>query len=499
MKKVRFLFLATTTLLLFTAVFFTSFKIAPEETVFKNILSEIKELNTKEHVPTSEFKKGEVNLTTLNQYLKTTQKGFVIQLPSNTNIPTPVVDDGKIFVSGGFGSKQYFAFDAKTGKSVWAVNTSDDGPSSGVIDSDVLVFNTESCTIFAIDKKSGEMLWSYYLGDPLMSMPTVANGKVFTAYPAGYFNKFANNNSAERINPSHVLIAIDLKTGKIEWQKWIDSDIISAPVAKNNDIYFSTFSGSMYKVSQQTGEFEMALAMRATSAPVIDDNGNITVTYRSDKEEGICRESIAVINGTDASVKTCLMNKKYEYLCGKIQDASELKKSASNLDAGNGFSGGAPESANWSVAYANIGQSNVSSLQSFQGSRILYFNEKNYNTMGDILVCSDPSTGKIVWETKLDGDLKSAGGFLAAPPIKVQDFIVIATQGGEVQVINPIDGKINERYFVGDHIRYQPVVVDGWIYVTTTTGKLFGFDTGNPNLTGWPMWGANYAITNLSN
>ena len=86
-----------------------------------------------------------------------TKNGFVIQLPSKTNIPTPVVEDGKLFVSGGFGSKEYFAFDAKNGEQLWAVTVDDDGPSSGVIEDDVLVFNTESCTIFACDKKTGKI------------------------------------------------------------------------------------------------------------------------------------------------------------------------------------------------------------------------------------------------------------------------------------------------------------------------------------------------------
>ena len=74
-----------------------------------------------------------------------------------------------------------------------------------------MVYNTESCTIFAHDAKSGKLLWSYWLGDPLMSSPSIAAGRVFAAYPAsgrvagspavgvGTFN--ANDNNAT-INPA---------------------------------------------------------------------------------------------------------------------------------------------------------------------------------------------------------------------------------------------------------------------------------------------------------
>ena len=48
----------------------------------------------------------------------------------------------------------------------------------------VCVFNTESCTIFGLDAVSGEMKWSWFLGNPLTWAPTIADGRVFAAYPA---------------------------------------------------------------------------------------------------------------------------------------------------------------------------------------------------------------------------------------------------------------------------------------------------------------------------
>jgi len=46
----------------------------------------------------------------------------------------------------------------------------------------LIVFNTESCTIFALEAETGQQLWSYWLGDPLTSTPTIAQGRVFTSY-----------------------------------------------------------------------------------------------------------------------------------------------------------------------------------------------------------------------------------------------------------------------------------------------------------------------------
>jgi outer membrane protein assembly factor BamB len=243
----------------------------------KDILPQVLSLNNNSKFsPRKDFRKGVVTTTRIDNYLTKTTDGYYIQLPSSTNIPTPAVLNGTVYVSGGFGSRQYYAFDAVTGRNKWAVNLDDDGPSSPAIADNIIVFNTESCTIFACDMVTGKPLWSYFLGDPLMSMPTIANGIVFTSYPANYTGPVAQQDGGKdsgiSIRPSHVLIAIELKTGKILWQKWIDSDIMSAPVAKDDLLYVTTFSGALYKIKQRTGEFIEAKAIRATSAPVFLQN-----------------------------------------------------------------------------------------------------------------------------------------------------------------------------------------------------------------------------------
>ena len=117
--------------------------------------------------------------------LTKTATGFTIKhAERGRRIPTPTVYKGKIYVSGGFSTKEYFCFDAATGKFEWGMTLDDDGPTSAVVEDDTVVFNTESCTIFALDARTGKHLWSHFLGDPLTSTPTIANGKVYTSYPA---------------------------------------------------------------------------------------------------------------------------------------------------------------------------------------------------------------------------------------------------------------------------------------------------------------------------
>jgi outer membrane protein assembly factor BamB len=181
----------------------------------------------------------------------------------------------------------------------------------------------------------------------------------------------------------------------------------------------------------------------------------------------------------------------------KVQGASELVKQGMALDAANGFAGGAPASANAQAALGNIGQTNVSTLQAFQGSRVLAFGDRNFNCMGDEVFCTDPATGKTVWKFKLEGDLKKLGGFLAAPPVAAGDQVFLGTLRGEVLQIDPASGKVVKTYQTGSPIRCQPVVDGGKIYVGTQDGRLVCVDTGNQEFTGWSMWGGNAARTGI--
>jgi Ca-activated chloride channel homolog len=465
----------------------------------KDILPQILAINENEKFkPKKDFRKGHVTTASLKSYYEKTEDGYCIKLPNFTNVPTPAVIDGALYLSGGFGSKQYYSFEAATGQFKWGINLDDDGPSSPAIDDGVIVFNTESCTIFACDLLTGKQIWSYWLGDPLMSMPTIANGIVFTSYPARYEGtvvKTQKDTAGKQlaIYPSHVMIAFELKTGAILWQKWIDSDIMSAPVAKEDELYVTTFSGALYKIKQQTGDILEAKALRATSAPVFNGSNEVIVSRRTDAaSDSAVSEGIMLrgINSTGYYYK-----KKAMYLDEKVQVTSGLKAEAIKMDAGNGFSNGAPTSANWQAANYNIGQSNVASLQSFQGSRSIYSNGFLYNTMGDEIICTD-SAGKLSWKYALDGDLKKQGGFMGTPPVYVNGYIIIATITGEVLVMDAKDGKVIKKYLIKDPVRYQPIADKGWIFVTTVNSKLYAINTGNPAITGWNMWGGNAARTN---
>ena len=467
----------------------------------EDALAKALKMNSDEYAaPPHDFRSGHVTKAKLDaSAVQRSKGGFEVQLPSGAPVTTPTVYANLVMVSGGFRSKEFHALRLNTGEPVWGLHLDDDGPSTAACAERVCVWNTESCTIFAVQAETGEMLWSLWLGDPLMSAPTIAGGKVFTAYPASAGNRPPD--------ASHALIALDLKTGRIEWQRWIDADVMSAPVAHGGMLYVATLAGTLYKIDQKSGTILAAKARRVTSAPVIDDSG-VYYTRRVDAPASQAPEEAVAAERPVPQGKAAKPNsgedmmgggsyvgeaKPAPYLDSKVQQKSVYHSKSAADDAANGFSQGAPASAAAGKAAMNIGQGSVASLQAFQGSRLLRFGAMSISSMGDEVVGIDAATGKRSWAFKLAGDVTAAGGFLAAPPAAAGGRVVLGTLAGKVRIVDPKSGKQLGSYDANHPIRSQPVIHRGWIYVGTTDGRMIGIDTGDESLTGWPMWGRDAA------
>src|SRR3954447_13065831 len=94
-------------------------------------------------------------------------KGWKPRVPGGWPLATPAVVGGKVFLGGGFGSHEFYALDADTGRLAWWYATKDDGPTAAVVLDDLVAFNTESCELEVLTT-AGVPVWKKWLGDPLM-------------------------------------------------------------------------------------------------------------------------------------------------------------------------------------------------------------------------------------------------------------------------------------------------------------------------------------------
>lgn len=403
------------------------------------------------------------------------KQAWKVTIPGNRPLATPAVADGMVYVGGGFGSYEFYAFDAKDGRPVWAIRVNDDGPTAAVVDKGVVAFNTESCTLFVVDGKTGRMLWSKWLGDPLMSQPAIADDKILMAFPG---------------NGGHELIALGLRDGKEHWRAGIAGDIISAPVVYKGSVYLSTFDGTVYRYDLKDGDLVWKKDFQATSAPwLYQDQVFVSKRGADDKKnptEGVARMEK---DKGEQNQKQGMWNKKAApYLDAKVQQSSEYRAKQKGLDSSVGF-GSAPGTAKVAAAEANVGQGTVHGLWEFQGSRPCVVNGKLFLTQGDQVVALDPDSGKELWSKDIAGDLKRIGGHLAAPPSPAGKNLYVATSTGEIMVLSQARGKTEDVIKIGSTMRFQPSLAKGMLYVGTADGQLIGIDLEDKTADGWYMWG----------
>ena len=208
------------------------------------------------------------------------RSGWKLQIPGGRPLATPAVVDGVLYVGGGFGSHEFYAVNASTGEAVWTFQTGDDGPTAAVVDEGCVAYNTESCTLYVQNARTGKVLWSKWLGDPLMSQPAAADGRLFMAYPGQ--------------DDSHHLVAFRLKTGKVLWDQKIAAEVISAPVIEGDSVYAATVDGTLYGFDAATGKLHWKRQANVTSAPRIAD-GKVYISQRA-----VRTVEIAAGEGTNA-------------------------------------------------------------------------------------------------------------------------------------------------------------------------------------------------------
>ncbi len=418
------------------------------------------------------------------------RKGWKVVIPGNRPLATPAIVDGKVFLGGGFGSHEFYAFDAITGKRLWVYRTKDDGPTAAAVADGCVAFNTESCE-WEVLTVHGKPLWKKWLGDPLMSMPAAAGGKVYMAYP---------NSKGDR---KHYLACFDLKVGRELWKQEIAGDIISAPVIDKDHVLLATLDGTLYSF-KISGQLAWQEKRNATCAPVVA-RGECYFSYRDETLIQKDGKPVAQQNETlgrrsgeaGALVKEIQVTRcPADYLDAGKRAKSHVESSNQALDANVGFAGPAKGDAKIMQALSNLGQNSVVGCWSYQGSRPFVLGDRIYSAMGDTLKCVDLKTEKVLWQHDAHEKKKDKGELLDAvltPPAAVNGKLFVGTASGEVLCLSAERGERLWSANIGDPIVFQPAVAKGRVYVATSAGSLICLETGDARDDGWLMWGGSAA------
>jgi Ca-activated chloride channel family protein len=358
------------------------------------------------------------------------REGWVARVPESYRLPSVAYGDGRVFVSGGFESTSMYALDAADGHMLWASQAlEDNGPTAPSYQDGKLIFNTESCTLFVVDARTGRKLWFKNLGDPTLAQPSVEGGLIFASHPEAAGGQ--------------ALSAYRIRDGAEVWSRGIDGELLAAPVVAGDSVYAATLTGRLYRFERKAGRRLWSRPLHATTAPFVAGDELFLGRAEADKEV------TAVV---------------------AIADGAILRQ-------------GRAAAAPW-LGDVPRGMDDWQKVWGFEGSRPVLAGGVLYQAKGDELAAIDPRTLEPFWSRSGKPGGRSLGAVAVAGP-----QVVVATRAGDLYGLDVDTGYTLWAVALGRPVFAQPIIARGWVYATTAAGEVIALHVGDATLDGWHMWG----------
>ncbi len=303
--------------------------------------------------------------------------------------------------------------------------------------------------IQAVNKNSGQIIWSKQLPQGIVSGMAVSAGMIALGTDAS------------------TVVLLKQSDGSELWQAKVSSDVLAKPVIIHNKVLAKTIDGNLYALNVINGEkLWMAehgapsLILKASSSPVVLDNSIALVGYSDGKMDAIDIESGRLV-----------WQRNIAYASG----ASDVERLV-DIDA--------DPIVKDKVVYLATYQGYVGALSLADGQFIwrkpasVYKNiamdeEALYLTDNDDIVWSiNKQNGQVNWKQI---SLKARG--LTNPVIKGKRLI-IGDKTGLLHLISTKNGKLIAREQLKGSVIIAPAVSENKLYVMTANGKLSCFSVG---------------------
>jgi outer membrane protein assembly factor BamB len=197
--------------------------------------------------------------------------------PSETS---PLVAGGLVYAGDWTGA--VYAFDRKTGRTVWTYRTGGEVKGAFALTGRRLFVGSYDHHLYALDARTGALIWRASTQDRLgsrgtfYSTPATAYGRVYIGSTDGKVYSFGASSGELRWSQStggyvyaspavwkqRILIgsysgrfyALDAATGDVLWEFAADGPISGSASVIGNIVYFSTLKGTTYGLNAATGD-----------------------------------------------------------------------------------------------------------------------------------------------------------------------------------------------------------------------------------------------------
>lgn len=338
-------------------------------------------------------------------YLTKTAEGFNIDFESSGPVGTPTVIGNKLYTQQGIYSSNYYCLNAQTGDFIWGLELGESGISPAVYHKGIILINTASCSLYAIDAETGKLLWSKWLAGYVYSTPTADENSVYVVYNHGGYP---------------VLVSFDLITGDLKWIQRVDEEAIACPVVEGDEVHVASQSGVYYIFNKVSGELIlMSNTFKVVSSPTLTpDKIYLTANFN-----GV--EQLVVLDR-----KTLKLDKKYPATLYSLNISGDR-----NVDA--------------------------TDQMNFNGSHpIVYQNKLVILTDSKKIMAFDMLTEKMLWEQAVTANPDQL-------PIVSNEKVMLTTTTGEVIAYDVFTGKPTLIKKTEGAVEGQPIAKNGFLYLAT--------------------------------
>jgi outer membrane protein assembly factor BamB len=278
-----------------------------------------------------------------------------------------VVTDGFLYTSVGQGPPFFTgslgAVNTNTGAVIWSIEgQNQNGFTSPAVAKGVVYAGSSDHNIYALDAKTGTVIWNYATGGEVYSAPTIANGIVYAGS--------TDNN----------VYALNAATGALLWKYTTGGQVDYWPAVANGIVYAGSLDHKLYALDANTGALIWSYATGSGFFSASVAGGKVYVG--SDQVYALNASTGALLWTYPAS--------------GSLSPAVArgmvyLTSTDSNVYSLNGTTG----ALNWKY---HIQDSTLFSTSAAVANGVVYANTDHY------LNAIDAGTGALLWSYSLAGD-----------------------------------------------------------------------------------------------
>lgn len=298
----------------------------------------------------------------------------------------------------------------------------------------------------AVNRKTGQIVWSKKLDSAIVSGPAIAQGYLVVGTDASK------------------IITLKIADGSVLWQGIVSGEVLSKPVIANDKVIAKTIDGNLFAFKLSSGEKlwvsehgAPGLILKASSSPVIVNNEMALVGYSDGRMDAVdlktgrivWQRSIAYANGS-SDVERLIDIDADPIIQGKTVLLGSYQGYVGALSLENGeFIWRKPASI-----YKNM----------VVNGNTLYLTDSD-----DVIWSINKQNGVVNWKQVA---LKARG---LTEPVIMGEQVVVGDKTGMLHILSAKNGEFISRASLGSAITVAPSVAGKNIYVMTANGKLSRF------------------------